>query len=103
MGRILLAQDAERFFESSLLDQTVSGQISTGWISRDKVLFGEEALGASVVAGGEVDLGQPESIFVVFLKKIRSDQYGHMHRSIQRVIEGNRKAAYGSRPGACRQ
>ena len=58
----------------------MSGQISTGWISCDKVLFGEEALGASVVASGEVDLGQPEGIFVVFLKKIRSDQYGHIHR-----------------------
>ena len=65
MGRILLAQDAERFFESSLLDQTVSGQISTGWISRDKVLFGEEALGAGIIPSREVNLGQPEGIFVV--------------------------------------
>jgi hypothetical protein len=72
VGRILLAQDAEGFFEPSLLDQTVSGQISTRWISSDKVLFGEEALGASVVASGEVDLGQPEGIFVIFWKQLRS-------------------------------
>jgi hypothetical protein len=66
VDRVLLSQDIECFFESILLDQTVPSKIPARWISCDQVLFGEEALGSSVVAGREMNLGEPEGIFVVF-------------------------------------
>jgi len=68
--RVLLAQHIECFFEPALLDEAVSRQISTRGVPRDQVLFGEKALGSSIVSGGEMDLGEPEGIFVVFWPQI---------------------------------
>lgn len=66
MGGVLLAEYVKSFVKSSLLYQTVSGKISTRGVSCYKVLLREEALGSCVVSCGEVDLGKPEGIFIVF-------------------------------------
>ena len=92
VGGILFAEHIERFVESILLDKAVSSQVTTGGISSDEVLLGEEALGSSVVAGGEMDLREPECILVVFLYQI----------SIRRQCE-IMVAPYGSTPTACLQ
>lgn len=68
MGWVLFPQDVQCFFESALLDQAVSSQVSTRGVSSDQVLFGEEALGSSVVARREMDLRKPECVFVVFCR-----------------------------------
>lgn len=68
VGWVLLAENVERFFESALPDEAVSSQISTRGVSSDEVLFREKALGSSVVAGGEMDLRQPECVLVIFLE-----------------------------------
>ena len=66
VGRILLAKYIERFFESVLFDQAMSSKIPARRISCDQILFGQEALRASIIAGREMDLGEPECIFVIF-------------------------------------
>jgi hypothetical protein len=65
--RILLTENVQRLVKSALFDETVSSEVSTGGISSDEVLLREKALGSSVVAGGEMDLRQPECVLVVFL------------------------------------
>lgn len=78
VGWILLAKNAKRFFESTLLDEAVSSQISTRGVSSDEVLFREKALGSSVVPRGEMDLGQPKCVLVIFSSQVSI----HNHFSI---------------------
>lgn len=70
MCGVLFAEDIECFFESILLDQAVSSKVPAGGVSCDQILLGEEALGSSIVASGEMDLGEPEGIFVVFCRRL---------------------------------
>ena len=53
---VLFAKNSKGFVESALLDEAVSGQVSTRGVSSDEVLLREKTLGSSVVAGGEMDL-----------------------------------------------
>ena len=43
-------------------------QISARGVTSDEVVFCQEALRACVIAGGKVDLGEPECILVVIYK-----------------------------------
>ena len=63
--RILFPQDVQSIFESILLYVAVSCKILTGRAMIDEVVFGEEALSTSVVASGEVDLSQEESVISI--------------------------------------
>lgn len=46
-------------------------KISTGWVSRYKVLFKQKGVGSSIVARSKVDLGQPKCVIVViFLRTL---------------------------------
>lgn len=65
MSGILFAQECEGFVKSGLLDKTVRGKVPARGISGNEILFGQEALGSSVIACGEVDLGKPKGIFVI--------------------------------------
>lgn len=60
--RVDITQKIECFFEFGLPYETQSGKVFGRRFSRCEICALEEALGASVVAGGEVDLSKPESI-----------------------------------------
>lgn len=62
---ILLSQDIQGFLESVLLDLAMGGQVAAGGGVFDEIVFGKEALGTSVVAGGEMDLGEEKGIFCI--------------------------------------
>lgn len=57
MGRVALSQNSKRFVVAGLLDKTMAREISARGIPRDEVLFREEGLRTSVVAGSKVNLG----------------------------------------------
>ena len=65
VGGVALAEDFEGFGVAGLLDEAVAGEVAAGGVAGYEVLFGEECLGAGVVACGEVDLGQPKGIVVI--------------------------------------
>lgn len=44
----------------------MGSEVSAGWVRADQVVFREEVVGARVVAGGEVDLGKPKGVVIVF-------------------------------------
>jgi len=66
MGGIPVTEHIEGFLKFSLFNEAVTREISTRGIPRNEVLPREETLSASVVSSREVDLGQPEGIFVIF-------------------------------------
>lgn len=65
MCGIPFAENIESFLKLALLYQAMACKVSTRRISRNKILFGKEALRASVVASGEMDLCEPKSVLIV--------------------------------------
>ena len=62
---VLVTENGQRFIELARLYGAVGGEIATLGVAFDEGAAGEQGLGASVVAGAEVSLGQPESVLVV--------------------------------------
>jgi hypothetical protein len=91
--RILLAQDIQSFIKSALFDVTVAGEISTRRVSCNKVLFREETLSSSVVAGRKMYLSKPECILVIFsqiLVKVQPESEGTSYESKPTVCHQRR-------------
>lgn len=62
---VLVAENGQRIVKLALLYATVGSEIFARGIIRDQVATGEEGLRTRVVAGGEVNLREPESVVVV--------------------------------------
>lgn len=62
VARVLLSQYVQSFFESALLDLTVSGEVSAGRTMINEVVLCQKTLSSGVVACREVDLSQEEGI-----------------------------------------
>jgi hypothetical protein len=60
---IFVSENCKGFLKFELLDETMSSKISARRAMLDEAVFHEEALGAGIVSGGEMDLGKPERIF----------------------------------------
>lgn len=65
MARVFLPQYIQGFFELVLLDLAMGGQVAAGGTVVDKVMLSEEALGSSVIAGREMNLGQEKGVFSI--------------------------------------
>lgn len=65
MSWVLISKNIERLFEFRLLYLAMSGQIPRCRAMINKIMFGEKALCASIVSGGEVNLSKKESIIGV--------------------------------------
>lgn len=65
MTWVLISKDAECIFEFRLLYLAVGGQVPGCRAMIDETVLREKALRASVVSGGEVDLGKEEGIIGV--------------------------------------
>ena len=62
VARVLLSQYAQSFFESALLDLTVSGEVSAGRTVIDEVVLCQETLSSCIVARRKVYLSQEECV-----------------------------------------
>jgi hypothetical protein len=65
MDGILLSEDVQGFVEFALFYAAMAGEVATLCIRCDEVPAREERQGASVVAVGKVELGEPKDIFGV--------------------------------------
>lgn len=70
VGRILVTENIQGFFETILFYVAMSCQISARRISCDQILVRKEALCASVVARREVDLSKPECVFIILYRRL---------------------------------
>ena len=95
---VALAEHSECFFEAGLFDKAMTGEVAACRAPGDEVLFGEERVGAGVIARSKMDLGEPESIVVVIFGK---NSLMSVLRQLER--QGAGKVAYSSGLGACRR
>ena len=75
MARVLTSQYVQGFLELVLFGLAMCGQVAACGTVVDKVMFGEEALGACVITGGEVYLGKEECIIGVAYDKSTSTRW----------------------------
>ena len=62
MCGVLLPKYAQRVLEPVLLDMAMGCEVSACWAVVDEIVLCEEALGACIVTGGEMNLSEEESI-----------------------------------------
>lgn len=62
MARVLVPKNVQSLFKFRLLYLAMGGEVAACRAMIDEIVLGEEALCASIVSGGEVDLSEKESI-----------------------------------------
>jgi hypothetical protein len=64
----------------------MGGEVSARGIARDQVLLVEKRLGASVVSGCEMNLGEPKGIIIVLCGQ---DKLAHAEEGRETILEFN--------------
>ena len=83
----------------------MGSEVSAGRVRPDQVVFREEVVGARVVAGGEVNLGKPKGVVIIFCVRLKWwDGSSARRESVGEGVGISQEwLSYLSLPAACRR